>query len=103
MVHKIFREKISSDGKNTENVSAKKKQGFVTIKNITIMLNTMCLGPYMFRKAIGLWDSCSKAWYNVSEADLGQIEHVDKALWCRSRAFNIYHCEKKANLSTKHI
>ena len=54
------------------------------------MLDTMCLGPYMFRKAIVLRDSMlvgtllssSEAWYNVSEADLGQVEQVDKSLWC---------------------
>ena len=54
------------------------------------MLDTMCLGPYMFRKAIILRDSMlvgtilssSEAWYNVSEADLGQVEQVDKSLWC---------------------
>ena len=26
--------------------------------------------------------SSSEAWYNVSEADLGQVEQVDKSLWC---------------------
>ena len=54
------------------------------------MLDNMCLGPYMFWKSIVLRDSmlvgtllsCSEAWYNVSEAELGQIEQVDKSLWC---------------------
>ena len=60
------------------------------MKDILNMLDTMCLGPYMFRKAIILRDSMlvgtllssSEAWYNVSEADLGQVEQVDKSLWC---------------------
>ena len=81
---------ISSDGKNTANISARKKRGFGTVSDITNMLDKMCLGPYMFRKAIILRDSmlvgtllsCSEAWYNVSEAELGQLEQVDKSLWC---------------------
>ena len=48
------------------------------------MLDNMCLGPYMFWKSIVLRDSmlvgtllsCSEAWYNVSEAELGQIPLV---------------------------
>ena len=87
---KYLGEIISSDGTNKENVAARKKRGFGTVKDIMNMLDTMCLGPYMFKKAIVLRDSmlvgtllsCSEAWYNVSEADLGQIEQVDKSLWC---------------------
>ena len=30
---------------------------------------------------VGTLLSCSEAWYNVSEAELGQIEQVDKSLW----------------------
>ena len=86
---KYLGEIISSDGKNTENISARKKRGFGTVNDIKNMLDKMCLGPYMFRKAIVLRDSmlvgtllsCSEAWYNVSEAELGQIEQVDKSLW----------------------
>ena len=59
------------------------------MNDIKNMLDKMCLGPYRFRKAIVLQDSmlvgtllsCSEAWYNVSEAKLGQIEQVDKSLW----------------------
>ena len=88
---KYLGEVISSDGKNTENMSARTKRGFGTVKDILNMLDNMCLGPYMFRKSIILRDSmlvgtllsCSEAWYNVSEAELGQIEQVDKYLWCK--------------------
>ena len=31
---------------------------------------------------VGTLLSCSEAWYNVSEAELGQIEQVDKSLLC---------------------
>ena len=53
------------------------------------MLDTMCLGPFMFQKAVVLRDSmlvgtlltCSEARYNITEADLVQLEQIDKALW----------------------
>ena len=87
---KYLGEIISSDGKNTENISTRKKRGFGTVKDISNMLDKMCLGPYFFRKAVVLRDSmlvgtllsCSEAWYNISEAEIGQLEQVDKSLWC---------------------
>ena len=44
----------------------------------------------MFKKTIVLRDSmlvgtmlsCSEAWYNLTEEDLGQVEQADKGLWC---------------------
>ena len=42
---KYLGEIISSDGKNTENISARKNRGFGTVRDITKMLDTMCLGP----------------------------------------------------------
>ena len=61
------------------------------MKDICSMLDNMCLGPYMVQKAVVLRNSmlvgtlltCSEAWYNVSEAELGQLEQVDKSLWTR--------------------
>ena len=87
---KYLGELISSDGSNTENIAARKKRGFGTIKDICTMLDKMCLGPYMFKKAVILRNSmlvgtlltCSEAWYNVTEMDLGNLEQSDKALWC---------------------
>ena len=46
------------------------------------MLDKMCLGPYMYEKAVLLRDSmlvgtllsCSEVWYNVVEVELGQLE-----------------------------
>ena len=54
------------------------------------MLDRMCLGPYMYQKAVVLRDSmllgtllsCSEAWYNITEKELVQLEQVDKSLWC---------------------
>ena len=54
------------------------------------MLDKMCLGPYLYQKAVVLRESmlvgtlltCSEAWYNLTETDLLQLEQVDKALWC---------------------
>ena len=84
-------EVISSDGTKTANVSNRKRRGFGTVKDIVNMLDNMCLGPYMFQKAAVLRDSmlvgtllsCSEVWYNVNEVELGQLEQVDKGLWCQ--------------------
>ena len=86
---KYLGEMISSDGTNTANIAARKRRGFGTVKDICSMLDNMCLGPYMVQKAVVLRNSmlvgtlltCSEAWYNVSEAELGQLEQVDKSLW----------------------
>ena len=87
---KYLGERISSDGTNTENVAARTGRGYGTVKEICHMLDTMCLGPFMYQKAIILRNSmligtlltCCEAWYNVSEVELGHIEQVDKSLWC---------------------
>ena len=88
---KYLGEVISCDGTNTENVAARAKRGFGTVKDIANMLDRMCLGPFMYQKAVILRDSmlvgtllsCSEAWYNVSEKELVQLEQVDKSLWCK--------------------
>jgi hypothetical protein len=54
---KYLGEVISSDGKNAENISHRRKRGFGTIKDISKMLDNMCLGPLMFQKAVVLRDS----------------------------------------------
>jgi hypothetical protein len=87
---KYLGELISSDGTNTENVAARVRRGYGTVKEICHMLDTMCLGPYLYQKAVILRDSmlvgtlltCCEAWYAVTEVELGQIEQVDKSLWC---------------------
>ena len=88
---KYLGEVICSDGSNTANISNRKGRGFGTVKEIINMLDKMCLGPYMFKKALVLRDSmlvgtllsCSEVWYNVSEGELCQLEQVDKSLWCQ--------------------
>ena len=68
----------------------RRNRGFGTVKEILKMLDTMCLGPLMFQKAVVLRDSmlvgtllsCSEAWYNITEVQLVQLEQVDKSLWC---------------------
>ena len=87
---KYLGEVISSDGTNKENIAARKGRGFGTVKDIVKMLDKMCLGPYLYKKAVVLRESmlvgtlltCSAAWYNLTETDLLQLEQVDKALWC---------------------
>ena len=81
---------ISCDGSNTENVAARVQRGFGTVKDIVRMLDRMCLGPFMYQKAVVLRNSmlvgtllsCSEAWYNITEKELVQLEQVDKSLWC---------------------
>ena len=86
-----LKEVICTDGNNAANISNRKGRGFETVNDIKNMLDKMCLGPYMFQKALVLRDSmlvgtllaCSEVWYNVSEVELGQLEQVDKAIWCQ--------------------
>ena len=81
---------ISCDGSNTENVTARVQRGYGTVKDIVRMLDRMCLGPFMYQKAVVLRNSmlvgtllsCSEAWYNITEKELVQLEQVDKYLWC---------------------
>ena len=88
---KYLGEVISSDGTNTANITNRKGRGFGTVKDIVNMLDNMCLGPYMYQKAVVLRDSmlvgtllsCSEVWYNVTESEVGQLEQVDKGLWCQ--------------------
>ena len=54
---KYLGEIISSSGTNTDNIAARKKRGFGTIKDICNMLDNMCLGPHMLQKAVLLRDS----------------------------------------------
>ena len=87
---KYLGEIICSDGSNNKNVTDRRNRGFGTVKELQKMLDTMCLGPHMFKKAVVLRDSmlvgtllsCSEAWYNITEVQLGQLEQVDKSLWC---------------------
>ena len=86
---KYLEEVISSDGKNSENISQRRKIGFGTIKDISKILDNMCLDPLTFQNAVVLRDSmlvgtlptCSEAWYNLTELDLVQLEQIDKSLW----------------------
>ena len=118
---------VHSDGKNTDNISQRKKRGFGTITDIVNILDTMCLGPLMFNKAVVLRNSmlvgtlltCSEAWYNVTEVDMVQLEQLDKGLWSQllevarttlrpgvpragARTSPICHYEEEAALSTGH-
>ena len=51
MVHQIYGRNDQFRWGNLENVYARKKHGFGTVKDIMNMLDSMCLGPYMFKKA----------------------------------------------------
>ena len=78
------------DGSNTENIMSRKKRGFGTVRKIVDILDKMCLGPYMFKKAVLLRNSMlkgtllfnSEAWYGVKQNELNHLEQVDKSLWC---------------------
>ena len=51
MVHQIYGRNGQFRWANLENVYARKKHGFWTVKDIMNMLDTLSLGPYMFKKA----------------------------------------------------
>ena len=81
---------MSTVGSNTKNGTDRRNRGFGTAKEIQKMLDTMCLGPLRFQKAVVLRNSmlvgtllsCSEAWYNITEVQLGLLEQVDKSIWC---------------------
>ena len=49
---KYLGEVLSSDGRNTDNISERRKRGLGTITDIVKILDNMCLGPLMFQKAV---------------------------------------------------
>ena len=98
---------ITSDGKNTRNISARRARGIGIVDKIINYLNDVFFGPYYFRAALLFRTSLllnsilvnSESWYNITEADIQQLESVDNILHRRvletprSTPISIMHLE----------
>ena len=79
---------ITSNGKNTNNMTARKAKGVGIVEKITSILNDVFFGPYFYQAALNLRMSLllssillnSESWYNMTENDLKQLESVDNML-----------------------
>ena len=79
---------ISSDGKHTKNVQARKNKGLGVITQITQILDTVMFGKYYFEVAMVLRSSLllsslllnSEAWVNLSDSDVRALERTDELL-----------------------
>ena len=79
---------ITSDGKNTKNVQARKSKGVGIVDKIFNHLNNVFFGPFYFQAALLLRTSLllssvlvnSESWYNLSSTDIQQLESADNIL-----------------------
>ena len=79
---------ISSDGKHTKNVQARKNKGLGVITQISQILDTVMFGKYYFEVAMVLRSSLllsslllnSEAWVNLSDSDIRALERTDEIL-----------------------
>ena len=79
---------ISSDGKHTKNVQARKNKGLGVITQITQILDTVMFGKYYFEVVMVLRSSLllsslllnSEAWVNLSDSDIRALERTDEIL-----------------------
>ena len=79
---------ISVNGKNTENILARKEKGKGITKQILNILENICFGPFFFEVALILRGSLflssilvnSEAWYEVTENDIELMEQADEDL-----------------------
>ena len=79
---------ISTTGKNTDNVIARKEKSNGIVKQIIAILEDICFGPFHFEVAVILRDSLflssvlvnSEAWYDLTDADIEVLEQADENL-----------------------
>ena len=79
---------ISDDGKNTSNIKARISKGLGIITQIMNLLEQVTLGEHYFSTAVLLRESMflngiltnSEVWYGIKEAELEQLESLDKDL-----------------------
>ena len=79
---------IQSDGKNDLNITERETRGKIAVRQITQMLEDLCLGSYYFEVANVLRASLllssllsnSESWYNLSPKDIAKLEAVDESL-----------------------
>ena len=77
---------ITSDGKNTRNIHARRTKGLGIIDQITSILEEICFGPYQLEVALHFRNSLllngfltnSEAWYGVTTQEYTNLEQVDE-------------------------
>ena len=77
-----------ADGTHDGNIKSRKDKANGIIRQIMAILNDYSFGPYYFQVAIILRNSMlinatlcnSEVWYNLTEANLTQLESVDEIL-----------------------
>jgi hypothetical protein len=82
---------ISNDGKNTKNIAARKNRGTGIVNQIMSILEDICFGKHHFKVAMVLRGALlisslltnSEAWYNLSTAEIEELERVDESLMRR--------------------
>ena len=98
---------IQSDGKNDLNITERETRGKIAVRQITQMLEDLCLGSYYFEVANVLRASLllssllsnSESWYNLSPKDIAKLEAVDESLL--RKIFNAH--SKTAKGDVEHI
>ena len=79
---------IASDGKNTKNISARSNRGTGVVNQIMSMLEDICFGKYYFQVAMVFRNSLlisslltnAESWYNLTAAEIDELEKVDEHL-----------------------
>ena len=82
---------ISSDGKNRLNLESRLSKGRGKAAEILAMINNLSLGKHFFKIAMLLRETLflgsvltnSEVWYRLSQADLKDIESLDRSLITR--------------------
>jgi hypothetical protein len=79
---------ITCNGKNGKNMAERKSKGIGIVDNICSILKDVFFGPYFFQTALVLRESLllnsillnSESWYNLTTADIKELEHIDNVL-----------------------
>ena len=97
---------ITSDGRNTKNLAARRAKGVGIVDKILTILNDVFFGPYFFQVALNMRVSMllssillnSESWYNLSDNEIQQLETVDNMLHQR-----ILECPRSTKTSIMHL
>ena len=79
---------ISSDGKNSKNIAARKARGLAAVDRICQILEEICFGPFLMEVAVILRNSLllstilsnCESWYNLTLKEVEELESVDESL-----------------------
>ena len=97
---------ITSDGRNTKNLAARKAKAVGIVDKIMTILNDVFFGHYFFQVALTMRVQMllssillnSESWYNLSDNDIQQLETVDNMLHRR-----ILECPRSTKTSILHL